>query len=205
MLITRHLRPAFALGLALGGFPVASSTAAAAGRDIEGVELPGEHMVAGEPLELRGAALLRWRVLFKACAAGRCLPPATPEGDVLGNVPKRLEIEYLWPIGAEGFGCAAARDQLLRENLDDGILERLRPRLDGRPATFEPISRGDRYTLTYRPVTGAELSKNGRPLTVIPGADSAAAFFSMWLGERPIDLSMREAALLGSNPMRARE
>lgn len=201
MSMPRH-RAVLALGFVLSGSLIASSSAVAAGREIDGVVFPDRHVIAGEPLELRGAAVLRWRVLFRAYAAGLYVPPATPVGDVLGNVPKRLEIEYFWPIGAEDFGRAA--DQLLRETLDEGTLERLRPRLDELHEAFEPILPGDRYALTYHPVTGTELSKNGRPLAVIHGADFAAAYFSMWLGERPIDLSMREA-LLGSNPMRARE
>jgi len=71
-------------------------------------------------------------------------------------------------------------------------------------AANEPVEPGDRYALADRPDIGTELSKNGRPLAVIPGADFAAAYFSMWLGERPIDLSLRES-LLGSDPTRAQQ
>ncbi|MCZ7619366.1 MAG: chalcone isomerase family protein [Myxococcota bacterium] len=83
-------------------------------------------------------------------------------------------------------------------------LARLRSRLDELHAADGPVGSGNHYALADRPDIGTELSKNGRPLAVIPGVDFAAAYFSMWLGERPIDLSLRES-LLGSDPTRAQQ
>lgn len=45
----------------------------------------------------------------------------------------------------------------------------------------------DRYSLTYMPGVGTELALNDNPLGVIDGADFAAAYFRIWLGDHPID------------------
>ena len=191
------------VGTGLASVPV-SLPAAVTGEfvEVDRVRFTSAYTGRDERLDLRGAALLRWRRLFRAYVAALYLPPLTPPEDVLEEVSKRLEIEYFWSIRAEDFGRAA--DQLLGQNLDAETLAPLRSRLDEMHAAYESIEAGDRYALDYRPGSGTELSKNGRPLVVIPGADFAAAYFSIWLGESPIDPSLRDS-LLGTLPMRAQE
>ena len=175
------------------------------GAQVEGVRFAREFRAGDQDLELRGAALLRWRALFKAYVAALYLPPSTPSSDALEDVPKRLEIEYFWAIGRADFGRAA--DRLLEDALGPEALDDLRDRLDELHARYEAVQPGDRYALTYQPGVGTELSKNGRSLAVIPGADFAAAYFSMWLGERPIDARFRDRLLepMNPTPTRARE
>jgi hypothetical protein len=60
---------------------------------------------------------------------------------------------------------------------------------------YEDIEPGDRYALTYVPGVGTELSRNGRSLGVIEGADFSSALFSIWLGERALDDSLRRQLL----------
>jgi hypothetical protein len=62
-------------------------------------------------------------------------------------------------------------------------------------ALYEDVVAGDRYALTYRPDLGTELSKNGRHLRTIPGADFAAAYFGIWLGDAPLDDALRDQLL----------
>jgi hypothetical protein len=45
---------------------------------------------------------------------------------------------------------------------------------------------------------GTELALNGVPRGVIQGADFAAAIFSLWLGDQPIDERFKRS-LLGKN------
>jgi hypothetical protein len=71
--------------------------------------------------------------------------------------------------------------------------EALRDRLAHLHAHYEDVEPGDRYALTYLPGVGTELSKNGRRLAVVSGSDFAAAYFSMWLGDDPIDAGLRDA------------
>lgn len=187
-----------ALSLALLGAPPAANAAV----EVEGVRFAAGHVVAGQALELRGASLLRWRSILKAYVAALYLPPDVASSDALGDVPRRLEIEYFWAIDAEDFGRAA--DALLRKSIDPEREAALRERLDEFHASYEAVAPGDRYALSYRPGIGTELAKNGRALAVVPGADFAAAYFGLWLGPDPIDARLRDQLLSGP-PTRARE
>lgn len=142
-------------------------------------------------LELAGAGLFRWRWLVKVYAAAHYAAPggAAPEADVA----RRLEFSYLMPIEREGFGRAA--DQLLARSLGPGALASLRGRLDRLHAAYVDVAPGDRYTLTYLPGRGTELRHNGRTLALVEGADFARAYFSIWLGEAPIDEGLRDRLL----------
>ena len=55
------------------------------------------------------------------------------------------------------------------------------------------VAPGDRYARAVPPGVGTEPSKNGRSLAVVAGSDFAAAYFSMWLGDDPMDAGLRDA------------
>lgn len=157
---------------------------------IEGVSFDPRVQVAGQPLALQGVGLLRYRLVFKAYVAGLYLGEGIAPGRVFDDVPKRLEIEYFWPIEGADFGPAA--EKVLSRTLDARAIEALRPRLDAINARYRSVRPGDRYALTYLPGRGTELSLNGEPLTVVPGADFARHYFGIWLGSDPIDEDLRD-------------
>ncbi len=110
-------------------------------------------------------------------------------------MPKRLEISYLVAIRGEDFDKGAA--PVLRRNLSAGELETLKERLARLNAAYHDVQPGDRYTLSYDPARGTELSLNGTPLVTIEGADFAAAYFGIWLGREPIDEGLKRSLLKG--------
>ena len=65
-------------------------------------------------------------------------------------------------------------------------------------ALYEDVEPGDRYALTYAPGVGTELALNGRRLGVLEGADFSAALFSIWIGDEPLDESLRDQLLTSS-------
>ena len=72
------------------------------------------------------------------------------------------------------------------------------PRSDREPPTEAlavDVEPGDRYTLTYIPGEGTELALNGVPRGTIAGADFAAAIFTLWLGDKPIDERFKQSLL----------
>jgi hypothetical protein len=164
--------------------------------EIEGVQFAERVNVGDAELELRGTGLLRYRVIFKGYVAAFYLGKASGEttaSDVLGDVPRRLEIEYFWPIPAEKF--AEVTDYGISRNIDPATLESLRERIEEFSALYEDIEPGDRYVLTYVPGIGTELARNGRTLGVVEGADFSASLFAIWLGDQPLDDSLREQLL----------
>jgi hypothetical protein len=175
--------------LAVGLFVAAPALAAS----IEGVVFSEQQAVGGKELPLRGTALLRYRILFRGYVAALYLPPETPVAQVLEDVPRRLEIEYFWGIPATGFVSATLDG--IRKNVDAAAWERLEPEIHRFNRFYRNVEPGDRYQLTYTPGVGTELALNGERLGRIEGAAFASALFSIWLGEHPFDVSLKNQLL----------
>jgi hypothetical protein len=187
------LRQVIAIGLAAACLSQQSASAA----EIEGVGFVDRLSVGAAELRLHGTGLLRYRVFFKGYVAALYLGDsfdgeATPRA-VLADVPRRLEIEYFWSIRAEKF--AEATVEGISRSAEPATFERLRSRIDRINALYEDIEPGDRYALTYVPGVGTELALNGRRLGVIEGADFSAALFAIWVGDEPLDESLRRQLL----------
>jgi hypothetical protein len=170
------------------------ATAAESAR-VEGIEFPDELMLGEQPLELRGTALLRYRIIFRAYAAALYLKPDTNASRVLDDVPRRLEIEYFWSIPASGF-IEATLDGI-RKNVDAETWERLGPKIEQFEKLYRDVEPGDRYQLTYLPNVGTELALNGTSQGRVEGAEFSRALFSIWLGAEPFDESLKRQLLGG--------
>lgn len=163
---------------------------------VEDVTFAERHEAASVSLPLRGAGLLRYRLVIKGYVAALYLGRDVSSGSVLEDVPKRLEIEYFWSIRAEDF--AKSQDEGIARNVDAAALERIQPQMVAMAALYRDVEPGDRYALTYVPGRGTELALNGRTLGVVRGAEFARAMFSIWLGERPLNGSLK-SRLLGES------
>lgn len=190
---SRSLRRGVAVAVAGAWLIVAASIEPAAAREVEGVRFAERHRSEEVTMRLNCVALLRYKFVFRAYAAALYLGDGVAPGDVLADVPKRLELSYFW--GIRGADLAAAGDEILARNVDPRALARLRSRLDRLNALYQDVEPGDRYSLTYVPGRGTELALNGRRLGVIDGADFASAYFRIWLGDRPIDATLRDELL----------
>jgi len=169
----------------------------ARGAEIEGVDFDDRYVRGDTDLHLNCVGMLRYKIFIKAYVAALYLPEEATPGEVLDDVPKRLEINYFWSIKGRDFGRAA--DAILADNLGPEMLESLRPRLEEINAAYEDVKPGDRYALTYLPGVGTELALNGERKALIEGADFAAAYFSIWLGEEPLDAGFRDSLLTCRN------
>ena len=171
----------------------ATISANAFASEIAGVSFVENRTAGKTHLTLVGTGLMRYLVFIKAYVAALYMEDDVPPKTVLSDVAKRLEIEYFVPIKAEDF--VFSTNELTARNVDADTLTRLRPRIERINSLYEDIKPGDRYSLTYLPGVGTELALNGVPKGTIEGSDFAAAVFSMWLGKRPIDESLRNSLL----------
>jgi hypothetical protein len=144
-------------------------------------------------LTLRGVAVLKWALLFDIYAGAFYLPEEQSGKAWTDDVPKRLELSYFRKIAAADF--AKSSDQLLRRDLSTEEYRALAARLQTFYNLFRDVTPGDRYSLTYLPGHGTELRLNDQPLGSVPGADFAVAYFSLWLGQQPIDDDFRDRLL----------
>ncbi|MDJ0991274.1 MAG: chalcone isomerase family protein [Desulfobacterales bacterium] len=161
--------------------------------EVAGFEFDGMHATPRGELSVRGQALLRYMVFIKAYAGVLYMPSDVDSDQVLGSVPRRLELAYFHAIAAEDFAKATAKK--MAENVSPAEMIDLASRLEAFNALYRDVQPGDRYALTYLPGQGTELSLNGQPLGVIPGEDFGAAIFSIWLGPQPIDRGFKKDLL----------
>jgi hypothetical protein len=147
----------------------------------------------GEPVQLKGTGLFRWKWVVKVYAAAFYLPAGVDRFEPADDVARRLEFNYLVGIQGSDFGPAA--DKLLARNFPEETLAPLRDRIERLHATYVDVKPGDRYALSYLPGQGTELTLNGRRLALVEGADFARVYFAIWLGQRPLDDGMRDRLL----------
>lgn len=164
-------------------------------RIVEGVPFEEAQRIQDVHLAIRGAGLLRYMVFIKVYAGALYLPPGADGADVLGAVPRRLEISYFHAVQAEAF--ARATREKIADNVSPDALTALGTRLAQFNRLYRDIQPGDRYGLTYIPGQGTALDLNGHVLGRVAGDDFARAVFSIWLGSDPIDEDFK-AALLGA-------
>ncbi|HOW96415.1 MAG TPA: chalcone isomerase family protein [Kiritimatiellia bacterium] len=170
--------------MALGG-PLARGTAMP--------KFPARVDAEGTPLALRSTGIFKARVFFSVYAAALYLEEGVSSARVLEDVPKRLELHYFYSIPAsvmveEGGSALAA-------NLSPDQRELLRERILQLNAAYRDVKPGERYALTYVPGRGTVLSLNGEEICRIDGADFAAAYFRVWLGEKPSSRALKKALL----------
>ena len=161
--------------------------------EIEGVTFQDAHKIRGQRLVLNNVALMRYKIVIKAMVSALYLGEGVEPEDVLKDVPKRLEIHYFWDL--EGKEITKAADKLLADNVSRAQLAKLQTEIKQMNSLFENVKAGDRYTMTYIPGLGTELSLNGKHKGVVPGTDFAAAYFTIWLGKKPMDVAMRDTLL----------
>jgi len=174
-------------------FALLGAAPASKAAEIEGLHFAERVRIDGHELELRGLALLRYRVVFRAYVAAFYLPPQTPSDAALSDIPKQLEIEYFWAL--EASDIARLGEEIVERNVSPAEFEKLRERLSRIDTAYRNVDPGDRYALRYAPGVGTELALNGETLVTIPGADFAKAYFSIWWGPRPLDENLKHKLL----------
>ena len=161
--------------------------------EIEGVTFRERFEVNGTDLDIRGTGLFRYLKFIKAYVGALYMPADVPSEEVLSDTPKRLEVEYFYAIKGEDFGPAT--NKVMAQNVDAETFERLKPLVEYHNSLYQDVEPGDRYSLTYVPGKGTELALNDEPLGTIEGAEFAAAVFSMWLGEKPMNKAFKTQLL----------
>ncbi|MBN1586742.1 MAG: chalcone isomerase family protein [Candidatus Omnitrophica bacterium] len=146
---------------------------------------------AGAGLPLRGEGTLKFlgmQVYTAALYTGE-----TEQGeDILAAIPKVLSIRYHRAIDRHVIVNAAQKNLKSNPAVD---FNSIAARVEQMAACYESVQKGDVYELEYAPGRGTRLLLNGDLKTEIPGDDFAAAYFGIWLGERPIHPKLREQLL----------
>lgn len=167
-------------------------TGAAFSAEMYGKVFVEDMEVQGTPLTLRGIGSKTY-IFIKVFVAGLYVAPDAGARAVSDDIAKRLEVAYLYPVPGRKLAVETRRRIQLNTTAQEFMA--IKDRVDVMDRYFVDLKPGDRYALTYIPGVGTLFSLNGNIAGTIPGYDFAKALFSVWIGEKPINPSLKEALL----------
>ncbi len=190
-----------AVVLLTGALGLLAPCLAAWAAELEGVKMPDTMKLANRDLVLNGIGL-RSRFGFKVYVAGLyLLSKSNDAGMLLQQLgPKRVAMVMKRDVEAQTF-LNALRDGLTA-NHTEAQLAALKDRLqrfDETIAAIKEAKQGDRIDLDYVPDSGTQIIHNGKAIgTLISGEDFYRALLRIWLGDNPVQESLKQG-WLGKN------
>ncbi len=187
----------------LGLFLVIQTTQIAQASTVElaGIKVEDSSKVAGKDLKLNGAGI-RTKAIFKVYVAALYLPEKTKTvAEVLAmQGPRRVMLTMLREVSADEFGQTfvtalnnnsdkAEKTKIVNQTMQFGEMF----------SKMEKVKVGDVLTLDWVPNSGTVSTLNGKKVgDTIPDQAFYNAVLKIWLGENPVDSSLKPR-LLGSN------
>ena len=175
----------------------AGAVAVSFAADVGGVRIDDKANVGGQELVLNGAGI-RSRLMFKVYIGALYLPQkATTTADVIGkNQPRRLTLLLQRDVSADQLLEALRAG--LAENNSQAELDRVRPQIEQFAGIFKTVGEakaGQVIHIDYTPADGTKISLDGQAKGTIAGEPFNKALLNTWLGERPVQESLKKALL----------
>ncbi|WP_325399609.1 chalcone isomerase family protein [Undibacterium sp.] len=173
-------------------------TAQAAGVEVAGVKLDDTAHVANTELKLNGAGI-RWKAIFKVYVAALYIKERkTTVADVLALPgPRRVTIVMLRDVSNEEFGRGFMSG--IQQNTEKSEKMKLTSqflRFGELFASVPELKKGDVMVLDWIPNVGSVVSLNGKKMgEPYPDILFNNALLRIWLGESPVDRSLKKAML----------
>jgi hypothetical protein len=166
--------------------------------DVNGYKFDDTTKVAGKELKLNGAGM-RTKLIIKVYAAGLYVPEkkSTTAEILKEDGPRRVTIQMARDVSSDDFGRAFMDG--LNDNLDKVEKQRIVAQI-GRIgelfASVDSLKKGDVLHLDWIPGSGTQTELNGKKLGE-PISDIAFynAILRIWLGDKPVDRSLKPALL----------
>jgi long-chain acyl-CoA synthetase len=183
---------------------LACASATAASTRVVGIEV-ADHISLGGQTLLRNGAGVRRLFGFRVYVATLYLPaPMSEPARILArDTPKRLEITLLRDTSTEQ--NLDALKYGLRDNNRPEELATIQEQIDHFFALIRQVSEiptGAVIQLDYLPNTGTRVRIAGRDLGSVPGNRFNRAILKIWLGDDPIQTSLKQSLLgLESPPL----
>ena len=146
---------------------------------ISGVWFNENYLDHGINMSLQGTGL-KSLLFFKAFAAGFYRGQGS-DTDILGDYPKRIEVEYFVSIPGR--------------KLNNFTIDAMKDEIKLMAKYFVDLKPGDRFSLTYIPSVGTKFAHNNHLVGIIKGQEFAKALFSVWIGKKPFDNHLKEQVL----------
>lgn len=173
-------------------------TQTAVAAEVNGVKFEDTVKVAGKELQLNGAGM-RTKVFIKVYATGLYLPEkakTVPEVMKMEG-PRRVTLVMMRDISSDDFGSAFMSG--LNNNLDKTEKSKIVTQISKFGEMFamlEGLKKGDVLNLDWVPGSGTTCYLNHKRIgEVAPDLIFYNAILSIWLGENPVDSSLKPKLL----------
>jgi hypothetical protein len=160
---------------------------------VAGVTMPDTSHAGSITLQLNGMGL-RTKYMVKVYVAGLYLPQKSSDAAAIlqPEIPKRIVMHFVRSVSknqlTDGFTESFAN------NAPD-TMKTLKPDMDRLFAALDAVKDGDEIVFTYIPGTGTSVTVAGKDKITIPTPDFAAMLFSVWLGPKPPNASLKKGIL----------
>jgi hypothetical protein len=188
-------------GLLAGVLLACAFSQGAQAAEISGVKFDDSVKVGGKELKLNGLGM-RTKFIIKVYAAGLYLPEkksTVPEVLKLDG-PRRVTLVMMRDISSDDFGSAFMNG--LNNNVDSAEKSRLVSQISKFGEMFgaiEGLKKGDVLHVDWIPGSGTQCELNGKKIgDIVPDLNFYNAVLRIWLGNKPVDSSLKPA-LLGDN------
>ena len=170
---------------------------AAQAADVGGVKVDDKATVGGQELMLNGAGV-RTRLLFKVYVGALYVPQKTTSvADVVGkNQARRMTLILQRDVSADQLLEALRAG--LAENNSQADLDRIKGQVNEFYAIFKTVGEakaGQVIHIDYTPAEGTRILLDGAAKGTIAGEPFNKALLMTWLGDRPVQESLKKAML----------
>ncbi|WMP15858.1 chalcone isomerase family protein [Thiothrix lacustris] len=151
-----------------------------------------QQTLAGQALTLNGKGI-RTKAFFNLYTAGLYVQAKSTDAAAIlaSDTPTAIRLEVTSSMITSEKMEEAVREGFKKSTADPAI----QPRIEQLIGVFkEEIKEGDVYDFVYKP-TNVVIIKNGKPSATIAGNDFKQALFGIWLGENPVQASLKKALL----------
>lgn len=171
---------------------------AASAVEVAGVQVSETARVGGADLQLNGAGI-RTRAIFKVYVGALYLAEkkAGAADAIALRGPKRVALHLLRDLTSEQLG--GALNEGLTANLSEAELARFKPQIDELKATMDAVGAAKEKSLVTLDLGSDGVTRvsldgvaKGKPIT---GEDFYRALMKIWLGDKPVDRSLKSAML----------
>lgn len=168
--------------------------------EVAGVKFADEVKVAGKELKLNGLGV-RSKFIVKVYAAGLYLTEkkTTPEEIYKIDGPRRVTLVFLRDISSDDFGTGFMGG--LNNNLDKAEKAKIVTQISKYGEMFallDGLKKGDTLHLDYVPGVGTTNELNGKKIgETVTDVAFYNAILRIWLGDKPIDTSLKPLLLKG--------
>lgn len=178
---------------------LAASSLPAFAAEVSGIKFPDTVTVAGQDLVLNGAGV-RSKLVFKVYALGFYLKEKkTTVAEVLASSgPRRIRIMPMRDLTSDDFGMAFMKG--LNDNVSADERTKLLPQTKAFGemfAQFPGLKKGDELIVDWTPGVGSQATLNGKKVgEVLPDVAFFNAIMRIWIGDKPVDATLKPKMLV---------